>query len=118
LRRMRPGSVFVDVGIDQGGCSETSRQTTHADPLYVEEGVVHYCVGNMPGAVARTSTLALTQATLPYVRALADHGWREALRRDGGLLQGLQLWNGSITYAPLADELDAPFVAPEIAVAD
>lgn len=118
LRGMRPGSVFVDVGIDQGGCSETSRQTTHADPLYVEEGVVHYCVGNMPGAVARTSTLALTQATLPYIRALADHGWREALRRDGGLLQGLQLWNGSITYAPLADELDAPFVAPETALTD
>lgn len=117
LRRMRTGSVFVDVGIDQGGCSETSRQTTHAAPLYLEEGVVHYCVGNMPGAVARTSTLALTQATLRHVRALADHGWREALRRDAGLRQGLQLWNGSITYASLADDLGVPFVPPEMALA-
>jgi len=118
LRRMRPGSVFVDVGIDQGGCAETSRQTTHADPLFVEEGVVHYCVGNMPGAVARTSTLALTQSTLPYVRALAEHGWREALRRDAGLRQGLQLWNGSITYAPLADDLGLPCVPPESVLSD
>lgn len=117
LRRMRPGSVLVDVGIDQGGCAETSRPTSHAEPLYVEEGVVHYCVANMPGAVARTSTLALTQATLPRVAALADLGWRESLRRDGGLRQGLQLWNGSVTYAPLADDLGLPFVPPETALA-
>jgi alanine dehydrogenase len=116
LRAMRRGSVLVDVGIDQGGCAETSRQTTHADPIYVEEGVVHYCVGNMPGAVARTSTLALTQATLPYALALADLGWREAARRDAGLLQGLQVWNGSITYAPLADDLGLPCVPPENAI--
>lgn len=117
LRSMRPGSVFVDVGIDQGGCSETSRQTTHASPLYIEEGIVHYCVGNMPGAVARTSTLALTQATLPHVRALADRGWQEALRADAGLRQGLQLWNGAITYAPLAEDLGVPFVPAETALA-
>ena len=116
LRSMRPGSVLVDVGIDQGGCAETSRQTTHAAPTYVEEGVIHYCVGNMPGAVARTSTLALTQATLPYATAIADRGWREALRADPGARQGLQIWNGSITYAPLADELGMACVDPEIAV--
>lgn len=117
LRSMRPGSVLVDVGIDQGGCAETSRQTTHAAPLYVEEGVLHYCVGNMPGAVARTSTLALTQATLPYVKALADAGWRTAMRRDAGLRQGLQMWDGHITYAPLADDLGQPFCDPESALA-
>lgn len=116
LRRMRPGSVFVDVGIDQGGCAETSRPTSHGDPIYVEEGVLHYCVPNMPGAVARTSTLGLTQATLPYATALADLGWQEALRRDAGLRQGLQVWNGSITYAPLADDLGVPYVPPEDAL--
>jgi alanine dehydrogenase len=117
LRAMHPGSVLVDVGIDQGGCAETSRQTTHADPLYVEEGVLHYCVGNMPGAVARTATLALTQATLPYVVAFADRGWRAALRADPGALQGLQVWNGEITYAPLADDLGLPCADPARAIA-
>lgn len=116
LRTMRPGSVFVDVGIDQGGCAETSRPTTHTDPTYVEEGVIHYCVANMPGAVARTATLALTQATLPYVAALADLGWKEAVRRDDGLRQGLQVWNGSITYAPLARDLGVDFVDPQSAL--
>lgn len=118
LRTMRPGSVLVDVGIDQGGCAETSRQTTHADPLYVEERVVHYCVGNMPGAVARTATLALTQATLPYVAAFADRGWRAVLRADAGARQGLQVWNGDITYAPLADDLGLPYVDPARAVGE
>ena len=79
VRRMRPGSVLVDIAIDQGGCFETSRPTTHSQPTYVEEGVVHYCVTNMPGAVARTSTFALTNATLPFVIALAEKGWRQAL---------------------------------------
>ncbi|MBI1397737.1 MAG: alanine dehydrogenase [Betaproteobacteria bacterium] len=116
LRSMRPGSVFVDVGIDQGGCAETSRPTTHADPLYVEEGVLHYCVANMPGAVARTSTHALTQATLPYAIEIATHGWREALRRDPGLCQGLQVWNGGITYRPLAEDLGVPSLPPEQAL--
>ena len=83
---MRPGSVLVDISIDQGGCFETSRPTTHADPTYVEEGVVHYCVTNMPGAVARTSTFALNNATLPFVLALADKGWRQALIDDAHLL--------------------------------
>lgn len=117
LRRMRPGSVLVDVGIDQGGCAETSRPTSHAEPLFVEEGVLHYAVPNMPGAVPRTSTLALTQATLPHALALANLGWREAMRRDAGLRQGLQVWNGAITYAPLAQELGVPCVAPEAALA-
>ena len=81
VRAMRPGSVFVDIAIDQGGCSETSRPTTHSDPTYVQDGVVHYCVTNMPGAVAHTSTFALNNATLPFVIALAEKGWK---RRHGG----------------------------------
>ncbi|MFO1320143.1 MAG: alanine dehydrogenase [Burkholderiales bacterium] len=117
LRAMRPGSVFVDVGIDQGGCSETSRPTSHGEPTYVEEGVIHYCVPNMPGSVARTSTLALTQATLPYVTAIANQGWRDAMRRDAGLRTGLQVWNGTLTYAALAEDLGRPFTSPETAVA-
>lgn len=113
LRTMRPGSVFVDVGIDQGGCAETSRPTSHADPIYIEEGVLHYCVPNMPGAVARTSTLALTQATLPFVVKLADLGWRRALLEDPGLRNGLQAAQRSITYRAVAEELHVPFVEPE-----
>ncbi len=113
LRTMRPGSAFVDVGIDQGGCAETSRPTSHADPIYVEEGVLHYCVPNMPGAVARTSTLALTQATLPYVVKLADSGWRRAMSEDAGLRGGLQVMNGEITYRALAEDLGKNWIAPE-----
>lgn len=112
LRAMRPGSVFVDVGIDQGGCAETSRPTSHAEPIYVEEGVLHYCVPNMPGAVARTATLALTQATLPFVTQLADLGWRRALAENAGLLSGLQVAGRSITYRALADDLRVPYVPP------
>jgi alanine dehydrogenase len=111
LRAMRPGSVFVDVGIDQGGCAETSRPTSHAEPIYVEEGVIHYCVPNMPGAVARTATLALTQATLPFVTRLADLGWRRALAQDAGLRSGLQVAAGGITYRALAEDLHVPVVA-------
>src|SRR5439155_7938036 len=85
VKRMRPGSVMVDIAIDQGGCFETSRPTTHAQPTYVEHGVVHYCVTNMPGAVARTSTFALNNATLPFVTALADKGWKKALVEDVNL---------------------------------
>ena len=88
---MRPGSVFVDIAIDQGGCFETSRPTTHADPTYVEEGVVHYCVTNMPGAVPRTSTFALNNATLPFVLALADKGYRKAVQDDPHLANGLNV---------------------------
>jgi alanine dehydrogenase len=104
LRRMPPGSVLVDVAIDQGGIAETSRPTTHSHPFFVAEGIVHYCVTNMPGAVARTSTKALTHATLPYVQALAAQGLR-ALDADAGLQAGLQVHAGRITHAGLAQDL-------------
>ena len=106
LRRMRACSAIVDVGIDQGGIAETSRPTSHSRPLFVEEGIVHYCVPNMPSAVARTATLALTQATLPYALKLATLGLREALRADAGLLQGLQTHAGKITHAGLAEDTE------------
>ena len=105
VRRMRPGSVLVDVSIDQGGCFETSRPTTHAQPTYVVDDVVHYCVANMPGAVARTSTFALNNATLPFVLALADRGWRQALRDDPHLRNGLNVHAGAIACAPVAEAL-------------
>ena len=95
---MRPGTVIVDISIDQGGCFETSRPTTHAAPTYVEEGVVHYCVTNMPGAVARTSTVALNNATLPFVLAIADRGWRRALAEDPHLRRGLNICRGRVTH--------------------
>jgi len=102
LRTMRRGSVVVDVSIDQGGCFETSRPTTHAAPTYVEEGVVHYCVTNMPGAVAHTSTFALNNATLPFVLALANKGWRTALLDDAHLRNGLNVCDGKLTHAAVA----------------
>ena len=102
---MRPGSVFVDVAIDQGGCAETSRPTTHQDPIYVEEGIVHYCVSNMPGAVPRTSAFALNNATLPYTLALANLGYRSALLGDPGLQNGLNIYMGKITHAAVARDL-------------
>jgi len=105
LGRMKNGSVIVDVAIDQGGSAETSRPTTHAEPTYVVDGVVHYCVANMPGAVPRTSTYALNNATLPFVLALADHGWREALRRDPHLKAGLNIAAGRITHREVAAAL-------------
>jgi alanine dehydrogenase len=98
---MRPGAVIVDVAIDQGGCVETARPTTHEAPTYVVDGIVHYCVANMPGAVPATSTRALTNATLPYVRRLAA-GVRAALRDDAGLAKGLNVDRGEITYEPVA----------------
>jgi alanine dehydrogenase len=100
---MRPGSVIIDISIDQGGCVETSRMTTHSDPTFVEEGVVHYCVGNMPGAVPNTSTYALTNVTLPYVLAIADHGLEEALRSDPALAAGLNTYGGSLTNRAVAE---------------
>jgi alanine dehydrogenase len=109
IRTMKTGAVVVDVAIDQGGCFETSRATTHSDPTYVVDGVVHYCVANMPGAVARTSTFALNNATLPFVLALADHGWPEALRRDLHLLNGLNVCDGRITCEPVAKAHDLPY---------
>ena len=107
LRSMRPGSVLVDVSIDQGGISETSRPTTHSEPFYVEEGVVHYCVTNMPGAVARTATLALTQATLPFIMALANKGV-DAAAEDPHLGKGLQIQGGKIVYPGLAEDIEKP----------
>jgi alanine dehydrogenase len=98
LKMMKNGAVVVDVAIDQGGCFETSRPTTHRDPTYIVEGVVHYCVTNMPGAVGRTSTFALCNATLPYARAIADKGWKRAAAEDAGLAEGLNLQQGTITY--------------------
>jgi alanine dehydrogenase len=105
IKSMKPGAVLVDIAIDQGGCFETSRPTTHADPTFVVDGVIHYCVANMPGAVPRTSTLALTNATLPYARALADLGWREAFKRDPGLAAGLNVHAGEITHEVVARAL-------------
>ena len=116
LGRMRPGSVIVDVGIDQGGIAETSRPTSHTEPLYVEEGIVHYCVPNMPSAVARTATLALTQATLPYALSLAKLGLRRALQEDAGLRAGLQVHAGKVTHAGLAEDTGRPLTSPDISL--
>jgi alanine dehydrogenase len=105
LGTMKPGTVLVDISIDQGGCFETSRPTTHADPTFVVDGIIHYCVANMPGAVPRTSTFALTNATLPYVRSLADLGWHAAFKRDSGLAAGLNVHAGEITHEVVARAL-------------
>ena len=110
---MRRGAVLVDVAIDQGGCIETARPTTHAEPTYIRHDVVHYCVANMPGAVARTSTFALNNATLPFVLALADKGWREALREDTHLRNGLNVAEGKLTYEAVARELAMPYRSAE-----
>ncbi len=111
LARMKPGSVLVDVAIDQGGCFETSHATTHADPTYVVDGVVHYCVANMPGAVPRTSAFALNNATLPFTLALADRGWRAACQADRHLAAGLTVHEGHITHAAVARDLGLPHAA-------
>jgi alanine dehydrogenase len=105
LKKMKPGTVLVDIAIDQGGCFETSHPTTHADPTFVVDGIIHYCVANMPGAVPRTSTFALTNATLPYVRALADLGWQAAVKRDPGLAGGLNVQGGKIVHEVVAKAL-------------
>jgi alanine dehydrogenase len=118
VRAMQPGSVIVDISIDQGGCIETSRPTTHAAPTYVDEGVVHYCVTNMPGAVARTSAVALNNATLPFVLAIADRGWRRALADDPHLRNGLNTCRGLLTYPAVAHDLGLTLTAPERALAD
>ena len=106
LRRMKDGSVIVDVAVDQGGCVESARPTTHNDPTYTVHGVIHYCVANMPGAVPHTSTLALTNATFPYVARLADRGWEAACRADPGLALGVNVARGSVTYGAVADAFD------------
>jgi alanine dehydrogenase len=100
---MKEGAVVVDVAIDQGGCFETARPTTHSDPVYQVDGVTHYCVANMPGAVPITSTKALTNATLPYVEAIAEHGLREAVQRDLALARGVNVLDGKVTYAAVAE---------------
>ena len=108
IKMMKTGSVIVDVAIDQGGCCETSRPTTHDEPTFIVDGVIHYCVANMPGGVPKTSAHALNNATLPFVMALADKGWKRALRDDQHLLAGLNIWNGKITCAPVAAALGLP----------
>ena len=113
VKEMAAGSVMVDISIDQGGCFETSHPTTHADPTYVVDDVVHYCVANMPGAVPRTSTFALTNATLPFVKELADHGWVEALRQDSHLANGLNVHAGHVTYEAVARDLGYDYLSAE-----
>jgi alanine dehydrogenase len=117
IKRMKPGSVVVDVAIDQGGCFETSRPTTHADPTYVVDDVVHYCVANMPGGVPRTSTFALNNATLPYVLALAGKGWKKALTDDIHLRNGLNIALGKVTYRAVAEALRRKLVSAESVLA-
>ena len=109
LRLMQPGTVMVDVAIDQGGCFETSHPTTHSDPVYTVDGIVHYAVANIPGAVPRTSTMALTNATLPYVRALACKGWEEACQEDLSLMRGVNVVDGKIAYKAVAEVFDLPY---------
>jgi alanine dehydrogenase len=116
ISRMKQGSVVVDVAIDQGGCFETSRPTTHADPVYVVDGVTHYCVANMPGGVPRTSTFALNNATLPFVLALAEKGWKRALAEDPHLKNGLNVAAGKVTCKPVAEALGYKYAPPESAM--
>lgn len=116
LSLMKPGSVLVDVAIDQGGCFETSKATTHSDPTYVVDGVTHYCVANMPGAVPITSTWALTNATMPFVLKLADLGVHGALRSDAGFMKGLNVAAGRVTYEPVAEDQGLSHIAPEEAL--
>jgi alanine dehydrogenase len=110
LKDWKAGSVLVDVAIDQGGCAETSRPTTHANPTYEVDGVIHYCVANMPGGVARTSTFALNNVTLPFGLAIADKGWKQALKDDPHLRNGLNVSHGKVTYKAVADDLGYPYV--------
>jgi alanine dehydrogenase len=116
VRQMRAGAVLVDISIDQGGCFETSRMTTHSDPTYVVDGVVHYCVGNMPGAVPRTSTYALTNVTLPYVASIASNGLEGALRDDPEFARGVNVWDGHVTNAGVAEAHGLDLTAFEDAV--
>ena len=117
LKTMKPGAAIVDVAIDQGGCFETSRATTHQDPIYEVDGILHYCVANMPGAVARTSTLALGNATMPFMLALADKGWKRACAEDRHLLNGLNTHKGKLTYAAVGAALGLPSITGAEALA-
>lgn len=114
LSTLKPGAALVDVAIDQGGCFETSRATTHQDPIYDVDGIMHYCVANMPGAVARTSTIALGNATMPFVIALANKGWQQACADDAHLLNGLNIHAGKLTYAAVGEALGIDVVAPNL----
>jgi alanine dehydrogenase len=113
LKTMRPGSVLVDISIDQGGCFETSKATTHSEPTFVVDGIVHYCVANMPGAVSRTSAFALNNATLPFTMALANKGYKKALQDDPHLANGLNVYEGAITHEAVAKDLGKPFKKPD-----
>jgi alanine dehydrogenase len=117
LSELKPGAALVDVAIDQGGCFETSRATTHQDPIYDVDGIMHYCVANMPGAVARTSTLALGNATMPFMLALADKGWKRACAEDRHLLAGLNTHAGKLTYAAVGEALGLPTISAAEALA-
>ena len=116
LKAMKRGSVIVDVAIDQGGCVETSKPTTHADPTYIVDDIVHYCVANMPGGVPRTSTLALNKATLPFLSKLAKDGYKKALTNDPNFLAGLNVHKGSVTYKAVADTFGHKFLSPKEAI--
>ncbi len=116
IKTMKRGSVIVDVAIDQGGCVETSKPTTHGDPTYIVDDVVHYCVANMPGGVPRTSTLALNNATLPFLVKLANKGYQEALGEDKNFLAGLNVYKGQVTYKAVADVFGYNFVDPTNAI--
>ena len=109
LKLMKPRSIIVDVAVDQGGCVETSKPTTHEDPVYEVDGIIHYCVANMPGAVPRTSTIALTNATMPYTLLLAEHGWRDAVKRYPDLALGVNMVGGKITYEAVAKAFDLSY---------
>ena len=116
LSELKPGAALVDVAIDQGGCFETSRATTHQDPIYDVDGIMHYCVANMPGAVARTSTIALGNATMPFMLALADKGWRQACEDDPHLLNGLNVHAGQLTYYAVGKALGIDVLSPSLAL--
>jgi alanine dehydrogenase len=113
LKTMRPGTVMVDVAVDQGGCFETTKATTHADPTFTIDDVIHYCVANMPGAVPRTSTIALTNATLPYALQIANKGWKQACTDSAPLRKGLNVVNGKVVYEGVAEAFGLPFEMAE-----
>ena len=113
LKIMRPGAVIVDVAIDQGGCVETIHATTHEDPIYLVDGIIHYGVANMPGGVPRTSTLALTNATFPYLMQLANKGWRKALKDNAALRKGLNIAKGKVTYRGVAEAFGLNYYSPD-----
>ena len=113
IKKMKRGSVIVDVAIDQGGCVETSKPTTHAEPTYIVDDIVHYCVANMPGGVPRTSTLALNKATLPFLTKLANEGYKKALNDDHNFLAGLNVHKGNVTHKAVADTFGHKYISPQ-----